>query len=224
MAPRVITRHATPGALHGRRLPPASAVLGDNHPVTRASRLRHLLAGQLTVTSGLLAAATADVVTAGSAAAGLFSAAAVAELWFACGFAFASSRLHEHSRDVIADSDLRPAAAEIDAEHARLGSPRHRQQLARTLERALFAAEHWHELSITSRPPPTVRQLRACSGAAREVIELVRNPGTPVRGVALLDRLVCGGFSSVLYDGSPETLARELGRIRFLLQTTPGGV
>jgi hypothetical protein len=84
----------------------------------------------------------------------------------------------------------------------------------------VHAAEHWHELSITSRPPPTVRDLLQCGAAAREVTRLVQDGRTSLRGVALLDRLMCGGFASALYAGSPDRLARELGRIRFLLDAT----
>jgi hypothetical protein len=198
-------------------------VLGDDHPVARAARTRHALAWQLAVTSGLVAACAADVLARGGAAIELLSSAAVVELGLVGVFAFASSRLHKRARDVIADCGHRIAAAEIDSERTRLASRRHREQLARSLERALYAAEHWHQLSITSRPPPTVRALCGCSKAARDVTSLVRDPRTAVRGVALLDRLVCGGCSSALYAGRPGTLADELGRIRFLLQVPSGG-
>ena len=53
--------------------------------------------------------------------------------------------------------------------------------------------------------------------ATREVAQLVRDPRTPVRAVALLDRLVCGGYAASLYAG-PDVLEQELARIRFLLQ------
>ena len=119
--------------------------------------------------------------------------------------------------------------------------------MARAL-RCLFAREAGPRSGQASARPPVARAARARSilggqlavtsavlaaliayplahGAAavtREtahaVTRLVRDPRTSVRGVALLDRLVCGGYSSALYAGCPDRLARELGRIRFLLQ------
>ncbi len=204
--------------------PPAAAALGPAHPVARAARTRSLLGGQLTVTSALLAIVLIAAVGRGGEAVTAASAAFVVELALACGFARAASCLHERARDVIADGDGGLRVAEIAAERERLARPAHRKRLAHTLERALLAAEHWPELWISTRPPPGVRNLLACAEATREVAQLVRDVRTPVRGVALLDRLVCGGYSSMLYDGPADALVQELTRIRFLLATgVPGG-
>ncbi|MDP9258813.1 MAG: hypothetical protein M3Q31_20010 [Actinomycetota bacterium] len=219
MTLRAVWRGPAPVRSGTAGLPSAARALGADHPVARAARARGILAGQLTVTSAVLAALLAYALEHGAGAVTLLCAALVVELWAICGLAFASGRLRERARDVIADVDQPPAAAEVAVELAHLASSRRRQQLARSLERALYAAEHWPELSITSRPPPTVRHLRPCSETAREVARLVRDPRTSVRGVAVLDRLVCGGYSSALYAGCPDRLARELGRIRFLLET-----
>lgn len=200
-------------------LPSAAAALGPDHPVARAARARGILAGQLTVTTAVLAALLVYSLEHGAGAVTLICSALVVELWAICGLAFTSGRLRERARDVIADVDQPPAAAEVAAERAHLASSRRREQLARSLERALYAAEHLTELSITSRPPPTVRHLLQSDETAREITRLVRDPRTSVRGVAVLDRLICGGYSSALYAGCPDRLARELGRIRFLLET-----
>jgi hypothetical protein len=217
----VILRAVWRGPAHsgsaGAGLPSAAAALGPGHPLARAARARTTFTGQLAATSALLAASATDAVVHGAPAVALLSSALVVELWATCALAFASSRLRQLARDVIADADHPPAVAEIAAERARLANPRRREQLGRDLERAVHAAEHWHELSITSRPPPTVRDLLQCATTAREVTRLVQDGRTSVRGVALLDRLLCGGFASPLYAGSPDRLTRELGRIRFLL-------
>jgi hypothetical protein len=198
-------------------------VLGADHPLARAARARSTATSQFAATSALLVAAVANAFVGGADAVALLSWALIAELCLAGALAFTSSRLRERARDVIADADEPAAVAEVAAERTRLASPRTREQLARGLERALHAAEHWHELSITSRPPPTVRDLLQCRDPAREVTRLVRERRTAVRGVALLDRLLCGGYTSALYAGSPDGLARELGRIRFLLEAAPSG-
>jgi hypothetical protein len=48
----------------------------------------------------------------------------------------------------------------------------------------------------------------------------VRDPATGVRGVALLHRLLCGGFAASIYDGDSVWLAEELARTRTALRTT----
>ena len=203
----------------GRRdLARAATVLGPGHPVARAALARHVLGCQVAVAGALVVVSITDAIAHGSAAVAFLSSAAVVELALLCAFACSHLRLRERARDYIADVGDRVAIAEIAAESARLTSARQREQLARNLERAVHAAEHWHELSITSRPPPTVRHLLGCIEIAHDVVQLVRDPGTRVRGVAVLDRLVCGGYSSALYAGCPDLLARELARIRFLLQ------
>lgn len=197
--------------------PSAAVALGPTHPVTRAARASALLGGQLATTSVLLAFSTAAALGRGGQAITVASAALVVELALVCGLAGARVCLHERSRDVIADGNGDIHVAEIAAERARLDTPAYRDRLATSLERALHAAEHWHELWVSTRPPPGVRNLLGIRDAAREVAQLVRDPRTPVRAVALLDRLVCGGYAASLYAGPADTLEQELTRIRFLL-------
>ena len=102
------------------------------------------------------------ICSLGHGAVVLFSAALVVELGLVSALAFANSHLRERARDVIADVEAPVFAAEIAAECAALAGQRRRERLARSLARALQAAEHWHRLSITSRPPPTVRHVLAC--------------------------------------------------------------
>ncbi len=214
--PHVTLRHVRPAA--GRELyPPAAAALGSTHPVARAAGARSLLGRQLAVTSALLGLAVIGAVSRRGEAITVASAALVVELALACGFARATSCLHERARDVVADGDGDLRVAEVAAERARLDRPAHRERLAHSLERALHAAEHWPELWVSTRPPPGVLNLLTCAEATRDITQLIRDGRTPVRGVALLDRLVCGGYSSLLYDGPADALFREMFRIRFLL-------
>jgi hypothetical protein len=176
-----------------------------------------MLGGQLATTTVLLALSMVAALGRGGQATTVASAALVVELALICGLAGARACLHERSRDVIADGDGDIHVAEIAAERARLDSPAYRELLASSLERALHAAEHWHELWVSTRPPPGVRNLLGFREAAREVAQLVRDPRTPVRAVALLDRLVCGGYAASLYAGPADALEQELTRVRFLL-------
>lgn len=197
--------------------PSAAVALGPAHPVTRAACASSLLSGQLATASVLLVVAVAAALSRGGAAITVASAALVVELALACGIAGARSCLHERARDVIADGEGDIQVAEIAAERTRLSRPAHRERLASSLERALYAAEHWHQLWVARRPPPGVRNLLGCPQLTREVAQLVRDARTSVRGVALLDRVVCGGYAATLYMGPADALEQELVRIRFLL-------
>ena len=212
----VALRHARP-VDRRQAYPRAAAALGSAHPVARAARARDLLRGQLAVASILVAVALADAIGRRGEAMTVASAGLVVELALACALARAAASLHERARDVIADGDGDLPVSEIAVERARLALPERRERLAHGLERALFAAEHWPQLWVSTRPPPGVLNLLPCAETAREITRLVRDPRTSVRGVAVLDRVVCGGYSSLLYDGPARALAQELARIRFLL-------
>ena len=144
---RAVWRGPAAGGAACAGLASAATVLGVDHPVARAARARSILAGQFTVTSAVLATLIAYAFAHGAAAVTLLCSALVVELWAICGLAFTSGRLRERARDVIADADRPPPAAEIAAESAHLASSQRREQLARSLERALYAAEHWPALS-----------------------------------------------------------------------------
>lgn len=201
--------------------PPAAIALGPAHPLTRAAQARALLGGQLAMTSVLLIVAVAGALSRGGVAITIASAALVVEAALACGFAGACTCARERARDVIASGDGDLQVAEIAAERARLARPAHRERLASSLERALYGAEHWHELWVPTRPPPAVRNLLGCPELTRDVAQLVRDARTSAHGLALLDRVVCGGYAATLYAGSAEVVEQELTRVRFLLTTGP---
>jgi hypothetical protein len=205
----------------GRAHPPAAVALGPKHPVARASAARSVLAWQLAATSVLLALCLPAALDRGGEALVVAAAALLVELALVCALARARACLRARSRDVIAAGGGDVYAAEIAAERERLSSPAHRERVAASLEHALYAAEHWHQLWPAARPLPGVRNLLACPELALEVAQLVRDPRTPVRGVALLDQLVGAGCASTLYGGPAAALVRDLARIRFLLLAGP---
>jgi hypothetical protein len=196
---------------------PAVAVLDAEHPVARAAERRTLLRRQLLVDAALLPLALGCVVARGDVAVPFLVAALVVGAWLALAVAIATTCVHERARDVIADGEGTRGVAEIADELARLGRPRTRARLARSLERALDTAERWRELSVASRPPAGVRRLAAHAPLVREIAALVRDPAPNVRGVALLHRLLTGGFAASIYDGDPVVLQQDLGRTRAAL-------
>jgi hypothetical protein len=199
------------------RLPCAADALGADHPVSRAAEVRRVIVRQLATASVVLAAAALGVDRDGAHELGTFlGAAAAVEVCLAIAAFAAAVCVHERARDVIADGgDL--AVAEVEPECRRLADPRHRAALAVALGRALAAADR-QGVPLTTRPPPSACNLLPYRATIVDVIDLVlASESTSVRGVALLDRLVRGGYAAPLYVGRPGDVGRELARIRMLL-------
>jgi hypothetical protein len=196
----------------------AADVLGPDHPVARSARFRAALAHQLVASVALVALSLFDLADVGErpATVALASAVAVLELCLAAGYLMARTRLREQAADLIADGG-RGAVPEVEAERRRLDSPRHRARLARELATARHAAEHWHEIAVGRRPPPSICGLIAHRDVISAIVRDVTDPATSVRAIALLDRLLRGGYAAPLYVAPAETTVRDLGRIRFLL-------
>jgi hypothetical protein len=196
-------------------------VLGPSHPLARAAALQVVLRRQLAVVTSLVAVAVAGVDRDGAARlGGLLAAALAVELCLALGVLAARTCLHERARDVIADGGDQHVE-ELASECRRLADRRYRTVLATTLGRAADDADRWETLALGTRPPPTVRSLAGHRATIDEVVALVRAPGAPVRAIALLDRLIRGGYAAPLYCGRADDVGRELGRIRTLLRAAP---
>ncbi len=196
----------------------AAAVLGSQHPVARSARLCRALARQLVACGGLVALGVFDLADESdrAAAALLTSIALVVELFLVGAYLAARSGLREHVGDLIAGGGP-GGVAEVEAERRRIAAPRHRARLVRELTRALQAAEHWDDVAIGRRPPPSVCRLDPHAAAMRDVVGGVAASTADVRAIALVDRLLRGGYAAPLYVAPDDTTARDLGRIRFLL-------
>ena len=196
-------------------------MLGTAHPLARAAALQRVLRRQLAVATSLVAVAVVGIDVDGAVRLGGLLAAAIAvELCLALGVMAARACLRERARDVIADGGEQHVE-EVAAECHRLADRRCRSVLATSLGRAADAAEHWDTLALGTRPPPSVRTLAGHRATIDEVVALVRTPGASVRALALLDRLIRGGYAAPLYCGREDDVERELGRIRMLLLGAP---
>jgi hypothetical protein len=196
----------------------AAEVLGREHPVARAARRRDRLVGQAIVGGCLVVGAgVAALARPAPATHALVGVAAVVEAWLLAAALFATTILRDRARDAIADGDCAADVVEVAIERDRLLDRGSRARLAGTLERALYQAEHWYEIPISTRPPATAAELAARAEIVAEVARLVRDPASSARGVALADRLLRDGYASPLYGGSGAALDEELRRIRYLL-------
>ncbi len=212
-------------ARRGRRADPRVdqlLALGEDHPLVRVERtIDHVTNHVLTcagfvLATPLLVAMDGDVgfaVGASAAGLGLALLGAIRALR-----GIRRSRIH----DLIL-SGKEPSLPVVLDELDRLRDLRKRLQLAAALERALDQGEHWHEFLPASRPPCGVRNLPVHGRVIRLIAEALRSGDVSPRAVVLVERLLSGGYGGAIYEGGPEWLRRELGRIGFELARRPAG-
>jgi hypothetical protein len=207
---------------HNRTVdPPVDDLLGPDHPLVRATRTLASVRRQIQVcVSFLLALAVAFRSDPARGAWLVGSAGAVAlALW---GLALLlRDECRRRARDVIIDHGTAIAVPEVEEEAARLVGVEHRRRLAAQLASAIDAAERWGEISPASRPPPTIRNVLPHRQSALTVIALLDGERASVRGVALVERLLDGGYGSELYMGNARGVGEELRRAVFELSRTP---
>jgi hypothetical protein len=203
------------------RVSRAPLVLGRGRPLSQVVTLVRVLTWLMAAVSG--AVAVGVLAVAGRRAWGirLLGAALVAELVLFMLCALARQLQREHVLRLIASGRAGLPTEEISREAQRLVTPRHRDQLAMRLERALDEAVRWHRLPVASRPPPGVRLLCAFAPEVRAIAAQLRDGQPALPGIALVELLLTGGYGSGLYAGDHDLLREQLWRIRCLLCPAP---
>ena len=195
----------------------ARSVLGPNHPLTRSTELVHTLAVQAIATAAIAALGAIAAADRQPWAAILLAVAVFVELIVLAILALSCELRRERVLGVIASHPELLPLAEVGREKRRLMNVGHRSALADRLGRALDQARSWHQISVALRPPEGVKLLSAFACEVEEVAELVRTPVPNVRGVAVLELFLIGGYGSALYAGDSEVLQQQLWRMRYLL-------
>jgi hypothetical protein len=192
-------------------------MLGTEHPLARATALVRTFEKQAVAVLPVIATSVAGTVDGLSVAPTVLSASLVVE--FALGMALLCARQvrRERAWDIIIAGSEGVDTAEVAREQARLSEPKHREQLAHTLERGLDAAQRWHQIQLASRPPEGVRVLRRFAGEVDEIVAHVRDERADARGIALLAHFLAGSYGSPLYSGDAQAVGHELARIAYLL-------
>lgn len=194
---------------------PSSALLGPDHPLTRAESRGRMLRAQfgVTVVFGLVAAMFSPFL--GTPALHLSAGAAVVAGALLVAAWVARIGLREHALELIASGREELPLEAIECERSRLRDRRYRRRLAGTLDVITLHSER-HEWWT-----PVTGDHESVRGARTELLEiaaLLRDlPSVRARGVALVTRLVRDGATSPLYQGPAPRLREELGRIRHVL-------
>ena len=191
--------------------------LGADHPLARVQRAVTLATRQAAAASALLVASPCVVLVSRNLAVATAAAATLVTATLCGAVAALGVRRRAHVQDVILRGNASGAELVRD-ETARVLAPAHRARVAHRLARALHEAEHWEEYVPASRPPESVRHLRPSARVVREIVTGLDGDVASPRPVILLERFLQGGYGAAIYQSSgPDSVRRELGRIRFEL-------
>jgi hypothetical protein len=193
----------------------SSALLGPEHPLTRAESQLRTLRAQLAVTAvfGLLAATLSPLL--GPAALRLSFGAVVVSALFVAAVLVARSRVRERAFELIACGREELPLPVVASERSRLCDHRTRRRLASTIDVITLqpATREWWAPVYADHAA-----VRDAEHELREIATLLRElPSVRARGVALVTSLVREGATSPLYHGPALRLHEELGRIRHVL-------
>jgi hypothetical protein len=196
----------------------ARDLLGSDHPLTRATRRFETTLLQLLCVLALLVAITAFVH--GPARRAELAACVVGCLVLAGLAAIHGNSRRDQALEVIIAGGEELPLDELEPVRRRLLDVRRRSQLAASLERYLKHAEEWNRTLPMFRPIGNAPLLLAHADLVREIACLLRTDVVQrARGVALCEWLLTDGVTSPLFRSDGEALRRDLGRIRFDLDT-----
>jgi len=177
----------------------AATALGHLHPLSRALALRRAHAHQLIVTSLAIALGIAGTLSHTHEAGVLVGVAVLVAFALALALGIARARIRELARELIANGGTEHAVPVVVDERRRLGSPKERERLARSLEGYVRDATRWTRIDPRMRPPIEIRCLLFASSEASDVARLVRFDAPSPRGVAALWRFLTDGRRSALF-------------------------
>jgi hypothetical protein len=197
-------------------------VLGIDHGLVRVLAYRRAAVRQMLVVALPLLFGAAGTMRQAHAAPALLGASGIVEALLLAAFLLTRSLLRERAQEVIAAGCTDKTIPSIASERRRLLSEKERESLARSFERALYAAEHWDRILPASRPPHGVHCLRLMAREAREIVSLLRAEVSDARGIARMARFLAGGYGAALYRGDAVALREELNRIHYLLVGATG--
>ena len=198
----------------------AEQTLGDDHALTRALARRHTIAIQLLAASIPFALGVAGVLLHHEEAKAVLAASSVVILGLLAAIAVVRQLLRDCVQALIAEGSEGAFIPIVRRERRRLASSKVREQLARTLERALRDVQQTYGTVPHTRPLPGTERLADLAPEVAAVAAALRTAHPRVRGVALTARLLCDGHASPLYAGDIERLREELCRISYLLASS----
>ena len=195
----------------------ASAVLGSDHPLARATESLESVIRQLLAVAAVLVGSIIDLIAGRAWAVTLAASATIVLMGLAAIVAACKQSQRERALRLILDGRESVPVAAVQRQRQRLLDPRTRASLARNLADMIDQSSTRPGLSACRICPLFDRAvIRAVADDLRAVIQLLGPDHTPVRGVAAAEHLLTDIFSP-LYGNQVEPLRQELHRVSHLL-------
>ena len=202
--------------LVARPRPTPAGLLGADHPLVRdlerlAVTRRHSL-----VVGAVLVGGIVELAEGWTAARAVVVAAVVMEVLLACRAMVLFESTRRHVLDVIADGRASLPIRAVERTCVRLRRPRHRRRLGQSVDGLLSAQIGGFDVVTT---PWRFMRADLIEPVRRELIEIVallRDDDAGLSGIAMLQRLLTDGTSS-LHGDDLRRVGEDLGRVRFLL-------
>ncbi len=191
----------------------ASAVLGSEHPLARATEALDSVVRQWLAVAAVLVGSIIDLMVGRAWAVPLAASATVVLLGLTAIAAACRQSQRDRALALILEGRESVRVAAVQRQRRRLRDPRARTTLARNLAVMIDQASTRRGLTACRIRPlfhPAV--IRAVADDLDAVIRLLGSDRAPVRGVAHVEHLLTDAFSP-LYRNQVEPLREELHRI-----------
>ena len=195
----------------------ASAVLGPDHPLARATDALESVVRQSLAVAAVLIGAVIDLIAGRMWAATLAASAAIVLVGLTAIAAACKQTQRDRALALILEGRENVPVAAVQRQRRRLLDPRTRTTLARNLTVMIDQASDRRGLQACRIRPLFDRAvIRAVADDLRAMIRLLDSDHAPVRGIALVEHLLTDPFSP-LYGNRTESLRQELHCISHLL-------
>jgi hypothetical protein len=196
---------------------PASAVLGPDHPLSRAIEALDTALKQWRAVAAVLVGSVIALVEGRVWAPTVAGSAAIVLVGLTVIAATQEQRIRDVVLDMILGGEERLPIAAVQRQRRRLLCQRTRASLANNLEEIIEQATSRPKLQVRLVLPLFERPVVASvAGELRLIIELLLADDATARGVAGCERLITH-VSSPLYGQDVERLRQELRRLRDVL-------
>jgi hypothetical protein len=195
---------------------PAEALLGATHPLVAVLHRSQTAIEQIWTVGFILVVGGVLLHAGAPFAPPLAIAAGLVEIALCCRLATLLQEKRELCLELIIGGQDRLPVGVVEREARRLEHPRQLARLADALEDVVDTAGRPLARHPSARPLFNVFVVRPVAPQLREIADLLRADAPPLRGVALVERLITDGLSP-LYGANVDALDQELRRARYLL-------
>lgn len=203
--------------LPARPRPTPTALLGNDHPLVRDLERLAVARNQLLVVAALFAGSVVALLAGLPGAGWMIAAVAATALLLAFRAAVLLESRRAHVLEVVCQGRADLPIPAVEQMCVRLRRASHRQRLLRSIDALLEAkVQHW-ALVVTPWQFSSADMVAPIRYELMEIGALLRDDGAGLAGIAMMERLLFDGTSS-LHGDDPRLLREDLSRARFLLE------